>query len=158
MSKDLTFSFDARNNLAKGVEKLANAVTATLGPAGRNVIIEQDMGNPVSTKDGVTVAKSIELKDKVENLGAQIVKQAAIKTADFAGDGTTTSTLLAESILLEGLENLTAGSNAVEVKRGIDQAVSVAVDALKKMSKPCTDQNAIEQVGTISANSDKNIG
>jgi len=158
MSKDLTFSFDARNNLAKGVEKLANAVTATLGPAGRNVIIEQDMGNPVSTKDGVTVAKSIELKNKVENLGAQIVKQAAIKTADFAGDGTTTSTLLAESILLEGLENLTAGSNAVEVKRGIDQATKDVVTFLEEYSKEITDEEQLKQIATISANNDVEVG
>ena len=158
MSKDLTFSYEARRTLANGVEKLANAVTATLGPAGRNVIIEQDMGNPVSTKDGVTVAKSIELKDKVENLGAQIVKQAAIKTADFAGDGTTTSTLLAESILLEGLEKLTAGSNAVEIKRGIDQASKDVVNFLEDYSKEITDEEQLKQIATISANNDTEVG
>ena len=123
MSKKITFSKDARTKLASGVDKLANAVTSTLGPSGRNVILEQDMGMPTSTKDGVTVAKSIELKDKVENLGAQIVKQASIKTAEQAGDGTTTSTLLAQSILTEGLERMDAGSNAVEIKRGINDAV-----------------------------------
>ena len=158
MSKDLTFSNDARKTLASGVEKLSNAVTSTLGPAGRNVIIEQDMGNPVSTKDGVTVAKSIELKDKVENLGAQIVKQAAIKTADHAGDGTTTSTLLAETILLEGLENLTAGSNAVEVKRGVDQATEDIVNYLESFSKEITDEEQLKQIATISANNDAEVG
>src|SRR5210317_68058 len=117
MTKKITFSKDAREKLASGVDKLADAVTATLGPSGRNVIIEQDMGNPISTKDGVTVAKSIELEDKVENLGAQIVKQASIKTADHAGDGTTTSTLLAQSILSEGLTHILDGSNAVDIKR-----------------------------------------
>ena len=128
MSKKIVFSKEARNELALGVSKLADAVTATLGPSGRNVIIEQSMGNPVSTKDGVTVAKSIELEDRVENIGAQIVKQAAIKTAEQAGDGTTTSTLLAQSILSEGLERIKKGSNAVDIKRGIDRAVKDAVD------------------------------
>ena len=156
MTKKITFSDNARNNLADGVDKLANAVTATLGPAGRNVIIEQDMGNPVSTKDGVTVAKSITLKNKVENLGAQIVKQAAIKTADLAGDGTTTSTLLAQSILNEGLDRLKAGSNAVDVKRGIEKAVKIIVEGLQDdYSKEITDEEQLKQVATISANNDK---
>ena len=159
MTKKITFSDDARNNLADGVDKLANAVTATLGPAGRNVIIEQDMGNPVSTKDGVTVAKSITLKNKVENLGAQIVKQAAIKTADLAGDGTTTSTLLAQSILNEGLDRLKAGSNAVDVKRGIEKAVKIIVEGLQEdYSKEITDEEQLKQVATISANNDKEVG
>ena len=159
MTKKITFSDDARNNLADGVDKLANAVTATLGPAGRNVIIEQDMGNPVSTKDGVTVAKSITLKNKVENLGAQIVKQAAIKTADLAGDGTTTSTLLAQSILNEGLDRLKAGSNAVDVKRGIEKAVKLIVKGLQDdYSKEITDEEQLKQVATISANNDKEVG
>ena len=159
MTKKITFSDDARNNLAAGVDKLANAVTATLGPAGRNVIIEQDMGNPVSTKDGVTVAKSITLKNKVENLGAQIVKQAAIKTADLAGDGTTTSTLLAQSILKEGLDRLKAGSNAVDVKRGIEKAVKIIVEGLQEdYSKEITDEEQLKQVATISANNDKEVG
>jgi chaperonin GroEL len=159
MTKKITFSDDARNNLAAGVDKLANAVTATLGPAGRNVIIEQDMGNPVSTKDGVTVAKSITLKNKVENLGAQIVKQAAIKTADLAGDGTTTSTLLAQSILNEGLDRLKAGSNAVDVKRGIEKAVKIIVEGLQEdYSKEITDEEQLKQVATISANNDKEVG
>jgi len=159
MTKKITFSNDARNKLADGVDKLANAVTATLGPSGRNVIIEQDMGNPVSTKDGVTVAKSITLKDKVENLGAQIVKQAAIKTADLAGDGTTTSTLLAQSILNEGLDRLKAGSNAVDVKRGIEKAVKLIVEGLQDdYSKEITDEEQLKQVATISANNDKEVG
>lgn len=158
MSKKITFSKDARNKLASGVDQLANAVTATLGPSGRNVIIEKDMGNPVSTKDGVTVAKSIELKDKVENLGAQIVKQAAIKTADYAGDGTTTSTLLAQSILHEGIDHMSAGSNAVDIKRGIDNATSKITDFLSDTSKDITDEVQLEQIATISANNDKEVG
>ena len=158
MSKKITFSKDARNKLADGVNKLANAVTSTLGPSGRNVIIEQDMGNPTSTKDGVTVAKSITLKDKVENLGAQIVKQAAIKTADYAGDGTTTSTLLAQSILQEGIESMDAGSNAVEVKRGIDEATKQVKKYLKEYSKDITDEEQLKQIATISANNDKEVG
>tara|TARA_R100000657_G_C4678948_1_gene126237 strand:- start:507 stop:2150 length:1644 start_codon:yes stop_codon:yes gene_type:complete len=158
MSKKITFSKDARNKLASGVDQLANAVTATLGPSGRNVIIEKDMGNPVSTKDGVTVAKSIELKDKVENLGAQIVRQAAIKTADYAGDGTTTSTLLAQSILHEGIDHMSAGSNAVDIKRGIDNATSKIIDFLSDTSKDITDEVQLEQIAAISANNDKEVG
>ena len=158
MSKKITFSKDAREKLATGVDKLANAVTATLGPSGRNVIIEQDMGNPVSTKDGVTVAKSIELKDKVENLGAQIVKQASIKTAEQAGDGTTTSTLLAQSILSNGLDRMKQGSNAVDIKRGIDKAVKDVVKYLIDESKDVTDEEQLKQVATISANNDKEVG
>ena len=159
MTKKITFSKDARELLATGVDKLANAVTATLGPSGRNVIIEQDMGNPVSTKDGVTVAKSVELKNKVENLGAQIVKQAAIKTADLAGDGTTTSTLLAQSIFSEGIDRMKQGSNAVDIKRGIDNAVKSIVDNLQDdYSKEITDEEQLKQVATISANNDKEVG
>ena len=158
MSKKITFSSDARIGLRNGVDKLANAVTATLGPAGRNVIIEQDMGNPVSTKDGVTVAKSIELKNKVENLGAQIVKQAAIKTGEQAGDGTTTSTLLAQSILNAGLERITAGSNSVDIKRGIDEAVNHVVGYLEVEKKDITDEGQLKQVATISANNDTEVG
>ena len=130
MSKKITFSEKARLNLANGVDKLANAVTATLGPSGRNVIIEQKQDNPVSTKDGVTVARSIELENKVENIGAQIVKQASIKTGDKAGDGTTTSTLLAQKIFKEGLDRIQAGSNAVNIKRGIDKATKDIVNQL----------------------------
>lgn len=158
MSKKITFSKDAREKLATGVDKLADAVTATLGPSGRNVIIEQDMGNPVSTKDGVTVAKSIELKDKVENLGAQIVKQASIKTAEQAGDGTTTSTLLAQSILSEGIDRMSAGSNAVDIKRGIDKAVKDVIKFLDEHSKDITDEEQLKQIATISANNDTEVG
>ena len=158
MTKKITFSKDARNKLADGVDKLANAVTATLGPSGRNVIIEQDMGNPVSTKDGVTVAKSIVLKDKVENLGAQIVKQASIKTAEQAGDGTTTSTLLAQSILSEGLDRMKQGSNAVDIKRGIDDAVKDIVNYLSVESKDVTKEDQLKQIATISANNDTEVG
>ena len=158
MSKKITFSKEARNKLADGVDKLANAVTATLGPSGRNVIIEQDMGIPVSTKDGVTVAKSIELKDKVENIGAQIVKQASIKTADQAGDGTTTSTLLAQSILSEGLDRINAGSNVGDVQRGINKAVGIVTTFLESQSKDITDEAQLKQVATISANNDIEVG
>ena len=159
MSKQIHFNSDARMGLKQGVDKLANAVTATLGPSGRNVIIEQDMGNPISTKDGVTVAKSIELEDKVENLGAQIVKQASIKTADHAGDGTTTSTLLAQSILSEGLTHILDGSNAVDIKRGIDKAVKDVVKFIEKdYSKDITDEEQLKQVATISANNDLEVG
>ena len=158
MSKKVIFSKEARNQLADGVDKLADAVTATLGPSGRNVIIEQKMGNPVSTKDGVTVAKSIELEETVENIGAQIVKQAAIKTAEQAGDGTTTSTLLAQSILNEGLDKLKKGSNAVDIKRGIDKAVKDTVDYLVEQSKDITDEGQLTQIATISANNDTEIG
>jgi|TARA_B110000908_G_scaffold35775_1_gene42901 chaperonin GroEL len=158
MSKKITFSKDARNKLADGVDKLADAVTATLGPAGRNVIIEQAQGMPVSTKDGVTVAKSIELTNKVENLGAQIVKQASIKTAEQAGDGTTTSTLLAQTILNEGLNRLKQGSNSVDIKRGIDAAVKQVSKFLKEYSKEITDEEQLKQVATISANNDTEVG
>ena len=158
MSKKITFSDSARNNLASGVNKLADAVSATLGPAGRNVILEQDMGMPTSTKDGVTVAKSIELKDKVENLGAQIVKQASIKTGDQAGDGTTTSTLLAQSILNEGLDKIQAGSNVVDIKRGIDKAVKDVTEFLRNESKEVTDEEQLKQIATISANNDTEVG
>jgi len=158
MSKKVIFSKEARNKLADGVDKLADAVTSTLGPSGRNVIIEQDMGSPVSTKDGVTVAKSIELTNKVENLGAQIVKQASIKTADQAGDGTTTSTLLAQSILTEGIDRMKTGQNAVDIKRGIDSAVKEVVEYLKIESKDITDEGQLKQVATISANNDTEVG
>lgn len=158
MDKKIVFSDEARNELLKGVNKLADAVVATLGPAGRNAIIEQDMGNPVSTKDGVTVAKSIDLEDRVENIGAQLVKQASIKTADQAGDGTTTSTLLAREIYKQGLEVMTKGANAVEVKRGIDEAVKKVIDYLEDFSKDITDEEQLKQVATISANNDTEVG
>tara|TARA_B100001564_G_scaffold130635_1_gene109316 strand:- start:4979 stop:6640 length:1662 start_codon:yes stop_codon:yes gene_type:complete len=159
MSKKITFSKDARNKLADGVNQLANAVTSTLGPSGRNVILEQDMGMPSSTKDGVTVAKSIELKDKVENLGAQIVKQASIKTGEQAGDGTTTSTLLAQSMLSEGLDRMKQGNNAVEIKRGIEEAVKdVSMYLESVVSKEITDEEQLKQIATISANNDTEVG
>ena len=159
MDKKIVFSKEARQELLRGVDKLADAVVATLGPAGRNAIIEQDMGNPVSTKDGVTVAKSIDLEDRVENIGAQLVKQASIKTADQAGDGTTTSTLLAREMYKQGLEVMTKGANAVDVKRGIDEAVKKVVDYLEdSLSKEITDEEQLKQVATISANNDIEIG
>ncbi len=159
MDKKIVFSDKARKELLKGVNKLANAVVATLGPAGRNAIIEQDMGNPVSTKDGVTVAKSIDLEDRVENIGAQLVKQASIKTADQAGDGTTTSTLLAREMYKQGLEVMTKGANAVDVKRGIDEAVNKVVGYLEdSLSKEITDEEQLKQVATISANNDTEVG
>jgi chaperonin GroEL len=145
--------------MAKGVNILADAVKVTLGPRGRNVVIDSSYGGaPTVTKDGVSVAKGIELKDKFENMGAQMVKEVASKTSDVAGDGTTTATVLAQSILKEGLKAVAAGMNPMDLKRGIDKAVTAAVEALKKMSKPCTDDKAIAQVGTISANADKDIG
>jgi len=158
MIKDIKFSDSARKSLADGVDKLANAVTATLGPSGRNVIIEQTSGSPVSTKDGVTVAKSITLDNPTENIGAQIVKQASIRTAEQAGDGTTTSTLLAQAILSEGLKNLDNGSNAVDIKRGIDSTIKKVVDFLEENSKEITDEGQLKQVATISANNDSETG
>jgi len=160
MSKKIVFSKEAREALAVGVDKLANAVTSTLGPSGRNVIIEQGMGNPVSTKDGVTVAKSIELKNKVENIGAQIVKQASIKTAEQAGDGTTTSTLLAQNILSEGIDRLNNQKdlNAVGIKKGIDKAVNDVVDYLEGISADITDEEQLKQIASISANNDSEVG
>ena len=158
MSKKITFSNEARQALAKGVDKLANAVTATLGPSGRNVIIQQDMGNPSSTKDGVTVARSIELEDVEENIGAQLIKQASIKTADQAGDGTTTSTLLAQAILNEGLNRIDKGSNSVDIKKGIDLAVQDIIGFLKSESKEITDEEQLKQIATISANNDTEVG
>ncbi len=159
MDKKIVFSKEARQELLKGVDKLADAVVATLGPAGRNAIIEQDMGNPVSTKDGVTVAKSIDLQDRVQNIGAQLVKQASIKTADQAGDGTTTSTLLAREMYKQGLGVMTKGANAVDVKRGIDEAVKKVVEYLEdSLSKEITDEEQLKQVATISANNDTEVG
>ena len=157
-AKEVKFGDDARKKLVAGVNILANAVKTTLGPKGRNVVLDKSFGAPTVTKDGVSVAKEIELKDKFENMGAQMVKEVASQTSDIAGDGTTTATVLAQSILHEGFKCVAAGMNPMDLKRGIDKAVSVAVQSLQKMSKPCTDHNAIEQVGTISANSDKNIG
>ncbi|MBT3697668.1 MAG: chaperonin GroEL [Gammaproteobacteria bacterium] len=157
-AKEVKFGDDARKRLVAGVNILANAVKTTLGPKGRNVVLDKSFGAPTVTKDGVSVAKEIELKDKFENMGAQMVKEVASQTSDIAGDGTTTATVLAQSILKEGLKCVAAGMNPMDLKRGVEKAVAVAVESLKKMSKPCADQGAIEQVGTISANSDKNIG
>ena len=158
MDKKIIFSSEARVELLNGVNKLADAVVATLGPSGRNAIIEQDQGNPVSTKDGVTVAKSIDLEDRVENIGAQLVKQASIKTADQAGDGTTTSTLLAREIYKQGIERMSSAVNAVDIKRGIDDAVEKTVEFLKEYSKDITDEEQLKQVATISANNDTEVG
>ena len=157
-AKEVIFSDDARSRMAKGVNLLANAVKQTLGPRGRNVIIDKSFGAPTVTKDGVSVAKEIELEDKFENMGAQMVKEVASKTSDVAGDGTTTATVLAQAILREGLRAVAAGTNPMDIKRGIDAAVIVAVEDLKTLSKPCEDTKAIAQVGTISANSDTSIG
>ena len=158
MAKDVRFDQDARSRLLSGVDQLANAVRVTLGPKGRNVVIEKSFGSPTVTKDGVTVAKEIELEDKFENMGAQMVKEVASKTSDVAGDGTTTATVLAQAIFREGSKLVVAGMNPMEIKRGIDKAVVAIVDELKKMSKATRDTNEIAQVGTISANNDETIG
>jgi chaperonin GroEL len=157
-AKDVRFSDDARTRMMRGVNILANAVKVTLGPKGRNAVLEKSFGAPTVTKDGVSVAKEIELKDKFENMGAQMVKEVASNTSDEAGDGTTTATVLAQAIVREGLKAVAAGANPMDIKRGIDKAVEVATDELRKLSKPCKDQKAIAQVGTISANSDESIG
>ncbi len=157
-AKQIKFSDDARKRMARGVNVLADAVKATLGPKGRNVVLEKSFGAPTVTKDGVSVAKEIELKDKFENMGAQMVKEVASKTSDVAGDGTTTATVLAQSIVNEGLKGVTAGMNPMDLKRGIDQAVTAAVKEIEQLAVPCTDSKAIAQVGTISANGDARIG
>ncbi len=159
MAKQILFNIDARNRMKKGVDTLADAVKVTLGPKGRNVVIEKKFGAPTVTKDGVSVAKEIELEDPVENMGAQMVKEVASKTADIAGDGTTTATVLAQAIISEGLKNVAAGANPMDLKRGIDKAVAAVVANLKKQSqKVGNDSEKIEQVGTISANNDNEIG
>jgi len=157
-AKEIRFSEDARARMVRGVNVLANAVKATLGPKGRNVVLEKSFGAPTITKDGVSVAKEIELADKFENMGAQMVKEVASKTSDVAGDGTTTATVLAQALIREGMKAVAAGMNPMDLKRGIDKAVTAAVAELKSLSKPTTDDKAIAQVGTISANSDANIG
>ncbi len=157
-AKQVLFGDDARVRIVRGVNILANAVKTTLGPKGRNVVLERSFGAPTVTKDGVSVAKEIELKDKFENIGAQLVKEVASKTSDNAGDGTTTATVLAQSIVVEGLKYVAAGINPMDLKRGIDKAVIAAVAELKKLSKPCTTTKEIAQVGSISANSDFSIG
>ena len=158
MAKDVKFGDSARQKLLKGVNVLADAVKVTLGPKGRNVVLDKSFGAPTVTKDGVSVAKEIELEDKFENMGAQMVKEVASQTSDVAGDGTTTATVLAQSILNEGLKSVAAGMNPMDLKRGVDKAVSAIVEELGGLSVPCTDSKAIAQVGTISANADSQVG
>ncbi len=157
-AKELLFNTDARSKLKRGVDQLAEAVKVTLGPKGRNVVIDKKFGSPTVTKDGVTVAKEVELSDPIENMGAQMVKEVATKTSDLAGDGTTTATVLAQAIFREGLKNVTAGANPMELKRGIDKAVEAVVEQLRTLSAPSAGKKEIAQVGTISANNDKEIG
>jgi chaperonin GroEL len=157
-AKLIEFNLEARTKLKSGVDQLADAVKVTLGPKGRNVVIDKKFGAPTVTKDGVTVAKEIELEDPIENMGAQMVREVASKTSDVAGDGTTTATILAQAIFAEGLKNVTAGANPMDLKRGIDLAVEAVVDKLKKLSKPVETSQEIEQVGAISANNDQSIG
>ena len=159
MAKEIQFNTDARNGLKAGVDQLANAVKVTLGPKGRNVVIEKKFGAPAVTKDGVSVAREIELKDALENMGAQMVKEVASKTADVAGDGTTTATVLAQALIGEGLRNVAAGANPMDLKRGMDKASKAIIEELKKLSREVGDDNSkIEQVGTISANNDETVG
>ncbi|MEX0915811.1 MAG: chaperonin GroEL, partial [Wenzhouxiangellaceae bacterium] len=157
-AKEVRFSEDARQKMLKGVEILSRAVSVTLGPKGRNVVLEKSFGSPTVTKDGVSVAKEIELENKFENMGAQMVKEVASQTSDAAGDGTTTATVLAHAMLREGMKAVTAGMNPMDLKRGLDKAVKAAVEELAKLSTPCTDDKSIAQVGTISANADEEIG
>ena len=157
-AKEVLFGDDARSRMINGVNTLANAVKVTLGPKGRNAVLDKSFGAPTITKDGVSVAKEIELKDKFENMGAQMVKEVASQTSDIAGDGTTTATVLAQSILTEGLKSVAAGMNPMDLKRGIDKAVASAVAAITDLSMPCEDDTAIAQVGSISANSDTSVG
>src|SRR4051812_35554928 len=156
-AKEVLFHENARHKILAGVNVLANAVKATLGPKGRNVVLERSFGAPTVTKDGVSVAKEIELKDKFENMGAQMVKEVASKTSDVAGDGTTTATVLAQAIFREGIKYVAAGANPMAVKRGIEKAVEVAVSEIKKLSKPVNGE-MIAQVATVSANNDSTIG
>ncbi|MCE2811061.1 MAG: chaperonin GroEL, partial [Planctomycetaceae bacterium] len=158
MAKQLMFEDQARARMLAGVEKLANAVAVTMGPTGRNVIIDKSFGGPTVTKDGVTVAKEIELEDRFENMGAKLVVEVAQKTSDLAGDGTTTATVLARAIFKEGLRNIAAGSNPSAIRRGIDKAVDAAVDKLHQMAKPVSSRDEVANVGAISANNDMSIG
>jgi len=158
MAKEIKYDAEARGKLKKGVDKIANAVKVTLGPKGRNVILEKKFGSPTITKDGVTVAKEVDLEDRYENIGAQMLKEVATKTSDIAGDGTTTATVLSQAIFTEGLKNVTAGSNPMELKKGIEMAVRAVVENLKKISRPVSGKKEIAQVGTISANNDTDIG
>ncbi|MEJ2589140.1 MAG: TCP-1/cpn60 chaperonin family protein, partial [Deltaproteobacteria bacterium] len=157
-AKEINYGAKARERMLRGVDILADAVKVTLGPKGRNVLIEKSWGSPKISKDGVTVAKEIELEDKFENIGAQMVKEVASRTSDVAGDGTTTATILAQAIYREGVKLLAAGGNPMPIKRGIDKAVDMLVEELKKMSKPTKDRKEISQVGTISANNDRTFG
>src|SRR6187455_1916801 len=157
-AKDVKFGADARDKMLRGVDILADAVQVTLGPKGRNVVIDKSFGAPRSTKDGVTVAKEIELADKFENMGAQMVREVASKTNDIAGDGTTTATVLAQAIVREGAKNVAAGMNPLDLKRGVDMAVAAAIEDLKKRSKKIKSSEEVAQVGTISANGEKSIG
>ena len=158
MAKEVKFGDTARQGMLSGVNILADTVKVTLGPKGRNVILDKSFGAPTVTKDGVSVAKEIELKDKFENMGAQMVKTVASQTSDEAGDGTTTATVLAQSIVTEGLKSVSAGFNPMDLKRGIDKAVAAAVETIQKAAQPCEEDTAISQVGTISANSDSAVG
>ncbi|MGH7289075.1 MAG: TCP-1/cpn60 chaperonin family protein, partial [Myxococcota bacterium] len=157
-AKEIRFHQDAREKILTGVNTLANAVRVTLGPKGRNVLIEKSWGSPTVTKDGVTVAKEIELSDKFENMGAQMLREVASKTSDVAGDGTTTATVLAQAIFREGSKLVAAGHNPMDLKRGVDRAVAAIVEELKKLSKSTRDTDEIAQVGTVSANGDETIG
>ncbi len=158
MAKQIIYGEQSRQAILRGVNQLADAVKVTLGPKGRNVVLDKKFGSPTITKDGVTVAKEIELKDPLENMGAQMVREVASKTSDIAGDGTTTATVLAQAIYREGAKNVVAGANPMEVKRGIEKAVEAITEALKKQSRSVTENSMIAQVGTISANGDETIG
>ena len=158
MAKDVLFGNDARQRMLDGVNILADAVKTTLGPKGRNVVLDKSFGAPTVTKDGVSVAKEIELEDKFENMGAQMVKEVASQANDVAGDGTTTATVLAQAIVNEGLKSVAAGMNPMDLKRGIDKAAAAVVEQIQDMSVPCADNKAIAQVGTISANADVQVG
>src|SRR3954462_4673596 len=158
MANQVTYGDESRQAILRGVNSLANAVKVTLGPRGRNVILDKTYGSPTITKDGVTVAKEIDLKDPIENMGAQMVKEVASQTSDVAGDGTTTATVLAQAIVREGMKFVASGMNPMELKLGIDKAVIAVVEELKKISKPCTTTKEIAQVGAISANADSDIG
>src|SRR5256714_12483776 len=158
-AKQILYSVEARSAIMRGIDQLAEAVKATLGPKGRNVVIDKKFGSPVSTKDGVTVAKEIELKDPFENMGAQMLREVASKTSDVAGDGTTTATVLAQAIFREGVKNVTAGGNPMDLKRGIDRAVETVVEEVKKLSRPTkAKKEIVAQVATVSANNDRAIG
>ncbi len=158
MAKQMKFSHDSRNSLKQGVDKLANAVKVTIGPRGRNVVLDKKFGSPTITNDGVTIAKEIELEDPFENMGAQMVKEVAEKTHDIAGDGTTTATILTQAIIEEGLKHVTAGVNPMYLKRGLEKAAKVVVEKIKELRKEIKSSNEIAQIGTISANNDEKVG